>query len=68
MSTPGDRAQEKHIDILRPLVKNAEIVDIYDKSNRDAEKFICTKCGYHEHADIDAAKTMLVSLYIALSR
>ncbi|MDZ7950823.1 hypothetical protein [Nostoc sp. DedQUE09] len=65
MSTPGDRAQEKHIDILPPLVKNAEIVDI---SNRDGEKFICTECGYHEHADIDAAKTMLVSLYIALSR
>lgn len=29
-----------------------------DKSNRDGEKFICTKCGYHEHADIGAAKTI----------
>jgi putative transposase len=29
-----------------------------DKSNRDAEKFICIKCGYHEHADIGAAKTI----------
>ena len=29
-----------------------------DKSNRDGEKFICTECGYHEHADIGAAKTI----------
>ncbi|MCC5604843.1 RNA-guided endonuclease InsQ/TnpB family protein [Nostoc favosum] len=29
-----------------------------DKSNRDGEKFICTQCGYHEHADIGAAKTI----------
>ncbi|MBS9385223.1 MAG: transposase [Dolichospermum sp. BR01] len=29
-----------------------------DKSNRDGEKFICTECGYHEHADISAAKTI----------
>lgn len=29
-----------------------------DKSNRDGEKFICVKCGYHEHADISAAKTI----------
>ncbi|MGF1672571.1 MAG: RNA-guided endonuclease InsQ/TnpB family protein [Rivularia sp. (in: cyanobacteria)] len=29
-----------------------------DKSNRVGEKFICTKCGYHEHADIGAAKTI----------
>ncbi len=29
-----------------------------DKSNRDGEKFICVKCGYHEHADIGAAKTI----------
>ena len=29
-----------------------------DKSNRDGEKFICAKCGYHEHADIGAAKTI----------
>ena len=29
-----------------------------DKSNRDGEKFICTECGYHEHADICAAKTI----------
>jgi putative transposase len=29
-----------------------------DKSNRDGEKFICVECGYHEHADIGAAKTM----------
>lgn len=29
-----------------------------DQSNRDNEKFICTKCGYHEHADIGAAKTI----------
>ncbi|MCL6749819.1 transposase, partial [Nostoc sp. CCCryo 231-06] len=29
-----------------------------DKSNRDGEKFICTHCGYHEHADIGAAKTI----------
>jgi putative transposase len=29
-----------------------------DKSNRDAEKFICIKCEYHEHADIGAAKTI----------
>lgn len=29
-----------------------------NKSNRDGEKFICTECGYHEHADIGAAKTI----------
>ncbi|MCW5316715.1 transposase [Nostoc sp. KVJ3] len=29
-----------------------------DKSSRDGEKFICTECGYHEHADIGAAKTV----------
>ncbi|MFS8118715.1 MAG: RNA-guided endonuclease InsQ/TnpB family protein [Microcoleus sp.] len=29
-----------------------------DKSNRDCEKFICVECGYHEHADIGAAKTI----------
>ncbi|WP_199306887.1 zinc ribbon domain-containing protein [Anabaena sphaerica] len=29
-----------------------------DESNRDGEKFICTECGYHEHADIGAAKTI----------
>ncbi|MCC5597884.1 RNA-guided endonuclease InsQ/TnpB family protein [Nostoc favosum] len=29
-----------------------------DKSNRDGEKFICAECGYHEHADIGAAKTI----------
>jgi putative transposase len=29
-----------------------------DKSNRNGEKFICTECGYHEHADIGAAKTI----------
>ena len=29
-----------------------------DKSNRDGEKFICTECRYHEHADIGAAKTI----------
>ena len=29
-----------------------------DKSNRDGEKFICVRCGYHEHADIGAAKTI----------
>ncbi|MCP2730582.1 transposase [Symplocastrum sp. BBK-W-15] len=27
-------------------------------SNRNREKFICTECGYHEHADIGAAKTI----------
>ncbi len=30
----------------------------FDKSNRDGEKFICVECGYHEHADIGAAKTI----------
>jgi putative transposase len=29
-----------------------------DKSNRDGEKFICVECGYREHADIGAAKTI----------
>lgn len=29
-----------------------------DKSNRNGEKFICSECGYHEHADIGAAKTI----------
>jgi putative transposase len=29
-----------------------------DKSNRDGEKFICVECGYHEDADIGAAKTI----------
>ncbi len=29
-----------------------------DASNRDREKFLCTECGYHEHADISAAKTI----------
>jgi len=29
-----------------------------DKSNRHGEKFICVECGYHEHADIGAAKTI----------
>nr|MCF6375429.1 transposase [Tychonema sp. BBK16] len=29
-----------------------------DKSNRDGEKFICVECGYIEHADIGAAKTI----------
>ncbi|MEG4290922.1 transposase [Microcoleus sp. C2C3] len=29
-----------------------------DKSNRDGEKFMCAECGYHEHADIGAAKTI----------
>lgn len=29
-----------------------------DKSSRDGETFICTQCGYYEHADIGAAKTI----------
>ncbi|MEG4812264.1 transposase [Microcoleus sp. F8-D3] len=29
-----------------------------DKSNRHGEKFICVECGYREHADIGAAKTI----------
>jgi putative transposase len=29
-----------------------------DKSNRDGEKFICVECGYYQHADIGAAKTI----------
>jgi len=29
-----------------------------DKSNRDGEKLICVDCGYHEHADIGASKTI----------
>jgi putative transposase len=29
-----------------------------DQENRDGEKFICVECGYHEHADIGAAKTI----------
>lgn len=29
-----------------------------DKSNRDKEKFLCSQCGYYEHADIGAAKTI----------
>jgi putative transposase len=29
-----------------------------DKFNRTGEKFICTQCGYMEHADIGAAKTI----------
>ena len=29
-----------------------------DESNRDAEKFICSQCGYMTHADIGAAKTI----------
>ncbi len=29
-----------------------------EKSNRNGEKFICSECGYHEHADIGAAKTI----------
>jgi len=29
-----------------------------NKSNRDGEKFICVECGYLEHADIGAAKTI----------
>jgi putative transposase len=29
-----------------------------DQSNRDQEKFVCVRCGYIEHADIGAAKTI----------
>ena len=29
-----------------------------DKLNRDKERFICTSCGFIEHADIGAAKTI----------
>jgi len=29
-----------------------------DKLNRNGEKFICVECGYHQHADIGAAKTI----------
>lgn len=29
-----------------------------EQSNREGEKFICVECGYHEHADIGAAKTI----------
>lgn len=29
-----------------------------DRFNRDGEKFICVECGYREHADISAAKTI----------
>ncbi|RUT06490.1 hypothetical protein DSM106972_027470 [Dulcicalothrix desertica PCC 7102] len=29
-----------------------------DKASRDNEKFICSQCGHHEHADIGAAKTI----------
>jgi putative transposase len=29
-----------------------------DQENRDGEKFISVECGYHEHADIGAAKTI----------
>ncbi len=29
-----------------------------NKANRDGENFICVECGYHEHADIGAAKTI----------
>ena len=36
-----------------PKCRNCGNIDRY---NRDIEKFICTECGYHEHADIGAAK------------
>ena len=26
--------------------------------HRDGKKFICVECGYHEHVDIGAAKTI----------
>jgi putative transposase len=29
-----------------------------ERSSRDGEKFICVECGYYEHADIGAAKTI----------
>lgn len=29
-----------------------------DRFNRDSAKFICTECGYYEHANIGAAKTI----------
>lgn len=29
-----------------------------DKSNRDGEKFFCTNCGYAEHADTKASRTI----------
>jgi len=29
-----------------------------EKLNRNQEKFICVQCGYYEHADIGAAKTI----------
>ncbi|MFB2981604.1 zinc ribbon domain-containing protein [Microseira sp. BLCC-F43] len=29
-----------------------------DKSNRDGEKFLCVKCGYTDHADTKASRTV----------
>ena len=29
-----------------------------DKSNRDGEKFLCNECGYTEHADTKASRTI----------
>ncbi len=30
-----------------------------DKSNRDGEKFLCVECGYTEHADTKASRTIV---------
>ncbi|MEZ2344140.1 zinc ribbon domain-containing protein, partial [Microcoleus sp.] len=51
------RIEDKSIPdyTTKPLSRNCGHID---KSNRDGEKFICTECGYHEHADIGAAKTI----------
>ena len=29
-----------------------------DQANRDGEKFVCTECGYAEHADTKASRTI----------
>jgi len=30
-----------------------------DQSNRDGEKFLCVECGYTEHADTKASRTIV---------
>ena len=40
---------------------------IIEKSNRNKSKYICSKCGYVEHADINAAKNIKTNYLLSIT-
>jgi transposase len=40
---------------------------IIEKSNRNKSRYICSRCGYIEHADINAAKNIKTNYFLSLA-